>query len=207
MRNEVKKSLAVCFICLFLFCGVFFAAISFPSPMHIDKNTDTEILVPYGDDLPKNTEFILLFANCRYLIQFDFENSLTHLIPSNSTSFYETEKFINLKDEYTADVIDRFGGVELTINLIGEKYDNVPRNYTGNQITEVFYEEELCEFDKNNIKTETLYKIFGNISKLGFSKSDFEYIMSVAESNISYIDYYTVSPHLKTVLSQTDYFE
>ncbi len=91
---------------------------------------------------------------------------------------YEVDFTVKTDFELIAGIIDRVGGINL------EKDGQILR-YTGVQIIDMI----SVNYDAN-IKTQIISAVFTQISKNGFSKEDFVYIIENSDTNLTVPDCY-----------------
>ena len=86
---------------------------------------------------------------------------------------YSVDYSITLDYDVISGIIDRIGGIELETN--GELL-----RYTGIQVVDLIYTNK-----ENDIDRDIISAIFSSISKNGFSKSDFVYIIDSGNTDLT----------------------
>lgn len=139
--------------------------------------------VPY-ENLPDNTGIAFLLPDSSAVIVYlDFENSCINVINienydrNNNMYFgYTVDYVIETDYQLIGGIVDRVGGVNIGVN--GETL-----RYTGVQVIDL-----ISVNSDVNIKTQVITQIFKQISKIGFSKDDFIYIIENSKSNLTVVD-------------------
>lgn len=146
-----------------------------------EASVDTkDYTVPYST-APDNCGLLLCAPLERqWLIYLDFEDEQIMVlegfdIKSDSLEHlgYPIDYSIDADYEVIGEVIDRTGGVELSI-------DGATLRYTGVQVCDL-----LCSDNAEDIERQVLAAFFKNISKNGFSKSDFAYIIDNSDTDLT----------------------
>ena len=181
-KNAVKK--AVIIVCSGL---VFF----FGSYMYLEHNLNkgfekTDIkdyTVPYSQR-PENAGIAFLLPDGSALLAYlDFEKSCINVIniemfdSENSVYYGYTADFTVQTDyEFIGGIIDRVGGINI-------ENGNETLRYTGIQAVDL-----ISENTNSNIKNQIIGQIFEQISKNGFSKEDFLYIIENGTGSLTLTD-------------------
>ena len=177
--TALKTALAV-FLSFLLFFGVSWGYLETTLKKN-EASVDTkDYTVPY-QSTPDNCGILLQTPlERRWLIYLDFENEQLMILQASPLSSDATEHLgypidyhINADFELISGLIDRVGGVEL-------KIDGTTLRYTGVQVSDL-----LCSDDRNDVKKQVFSAFFENISKNGFSKGDFVYIIDNSETDLT----------------------
>lgn len=200
-KTVISNQMKLLIISFIIFCIVGVVSFSIPTSFPDSKVTDKTVKEPYY--IPDTSQFLLYFSDTKRIIEIDYENLCTHILDTDT----KCDKYINIPDQSLIKIIDRFGGVETSLPFILDGFDNLPRRYTGTQILEILSMQNLNKHEMNSFKTDIVLNILKNISILGFSNEDFQYIMNLTDSNISYIDFYDVSSYIADCFGNTDFFE
>lgn len=164
------------FIALFtvVLCSAFFFFVSlFYLNMHIEKNkdADAEVLSEPYSAVPTNSGLLFRFEDGKgCLVYLDFEGKSTVAMFCDGdvvrVGKYTADYTVDTDYYLFAGIIDRLGGIDL-------EYEGEMRRCTGMQAAEIL----SLSSDTRKTGTEILYAIFDKISKNGFSKDDFVYII------------------------------
>ena len=190
------------FFCLIWCIGAFI-----PPSVSETEEADINMQNIEYDRTTDSARFMLILEDTRRLIELDFKGEITHIFEPDSPHFEECEKRLEVGYSEFSKIIDRFGGVELSIPFICKGVDNLPRRYTGSQISAVLKSRDIPENDKNSLITDVIVNIFKNISVLGLWEEDFEYIINMSKSNISVVDYHNTVKYLQTAFAECDIYE
>lgn len=163
--------------------------------------------VPYSYEEPDDVCFMLSFLDAEWEIIIDFENRRTLAVTNTNEMFSLQEKYIDIPKTALGDIIDRIGGLDLTLTVTADGYDNQPRHYTGCQILNLFEVIDASAPETKSLKNQLVCAIFEKFSSLDFSNEDFCYIINNSNTNITYIDYFPVSAALNECFSVCRYFE
>ncbi len=203
MKEKIKQGAIYCGIPFLFFCAVLAATIlTAPTPPIIKEAQNDEV---YVSPSPAPVSFILKFVNIEVCIQLDFDLNCTHIYSPEDPILTETENYITVSDDAFAKIIDRFGGADIALPFIAQGFDNLERHYTGRQLYTLFTNPNISENNKYKLRILTLFELFNNISKTGLKGTDFQYIINMCNSNISYVKYYSVRNGLQEVFAHCDY--
>lgn len=139
--------------------------------------------VPYYESVPQNVSVLLTVLDSKTLFFLDFEKENMRVLSvgeEDGYTFYgySTDYYSECSLNTVSGIIDIIGGIELEIN--DEKL-----NYTGIQV------KEILEYNTDKtMETEILKKTIEKISKTGFSKEDFLYIIKNSNTNLTVPDCY-----------------
>lgn len=182
MKVLLKRAFVV-FACVVLFFGVSYAYLyfNFNKPATDTKRGTYD--VPYKR-LPENSGIVLVLpGSSAVMVYLDFKNTCIKLVDvpvfdENQTVYNGLPADFTIRIDYTfiEGMIDRVGGVEL-------EYDGKKMRYTGNQVVSLI--SQGCDAE---LRKQLFAKIFHQISKNDFSKSDFVYIIENGKGNLSIID-------------------
>ncbi len=181
----LKKLIKRAFI--IFFCGVLFFGVSY-AYLRINLNKVAKIeqkdyTVPY-EHIPDNAGIgLLLPDNSAVLVYLNFENSCINVVNidnydagNNLYYGYTVDYTVEMNYQLISGLVDRLGGVN--IQLGGETL-----RYTGVQVVDL-----ITGNKDNNIKSQIINEVFRQISKNGFSKENFVYIIQNAKTNLSLLD-------------------
>lgn len=139
--------------------------------------------VPYYEPIPQNVSVLLTVLDSKTLFFLDFEKENMRVLSvgeEDGYTFYgySADFYAECDLNTVSGIIDIIGGIELEIN--DEKL-----NYTGTQV------KEILEYNTDKtMETEILKKTIEKISKTGFSKEDFLYIIKNSNTNLTVPDCY-----------------
>lgn len=188
--NKKKSILKISFIVFACGLTVFFSAYIYLYANLKQKEQTAQAKkqdVPYSAEEPKNSGLLINFPdNSRLLVYLDFASQMifTSIIEDNSVpqkQYYGYTVNYNVNADYNliSAIIDRIGGIEL--NLDGKEL-----RYTGVQITDII----SSKTDISSLKRDIICAVFKKISKNGFSKDDFVYIIENSETDLTVPDCY-----------------
>ncbi len=171
--KEILKRILIILSSGLIFFGVAYGYLSYS----FKKSTaadQKEYSVPYRQ-IPQNTAVLVILPSGKCLsVVLDFQNME---IKVSDQAFDGDDYYsLTLSEAALAGIIDRIGGVNITID--GETY-----RYTGAQITECI--KGGCD---GELFTQIVTQIFTQISKNGFSKSDFVYLLEGVKTNLTVVD-------------------
>ena len=184
MRIFSKQSLRVFYITLyiiFIVTAVLYACITYP--VNDIKPAETkDYRVPYTPT-PANCGVLFRFPdNSACLLNMDFKNQKMNGLFFEKLNNDESADFAGYKNDYTvelnytaiAGIIDRVGGIELTLN-------NETLRYTGVQICEILSVTK----EKKDLNIAIFLQVLQKISENGFSKDDISYIIEYSNTTLS----------------------
>ena len=174
------KTAFVVFFCFLLFFGGSWAYLEMTLKSNESSVDTKDYTVPY-DSAPDNCGLLLEAPlESRWLIFLDFEKERIMILEASALKSDSTEHLgysvdyrIGADYELIAAVIDRVGGIELNI-------DGTHLRYTGVQVCDL-----LCSNDSKEIQKQVFLAFFENVSKNGFSKNDFAYIMDNSDTDLT----------------------
>ncbi len=203
MKEKIRQVALYCGVPFLVFCGVMAAALlTAPAPPIRAGVENNSVFV---SPTPAPASFILKFGGGEVCVQLDFDLNCTHIYSPDEPIMWETESYIDIPDSALAKIIDRFGGADIALPFIADGFDNLRRHYTGSQLCALLNKENISETNKYELRILIIFELFSNISKTGLKGSDFQYIINLCKSNISYIEYFEVRNHLQDVFSSCDY--
>ncbi len=181
-KNIFKRALII-FLCGALFFGAAYAYLDYNLNKQTAKADQKDYTVPYKN-IPDNAGIAFLLPDGSGVMAYlDFESSCINVVNienydrnNNMYYGYTVDYIIEADYQLIGGIVDRVGGVNIEIN--GETL-----RYTGVQVIDL-----LSVNQDKNVKPQIITQIFKQISKIGFSKDDFVYIMENSESNLSIID-------------------
>ncbi len=185
MKKRVKnrtalKTAFVVFFCFILFFGGSYAYL-WSSLKDTRQPADTkDYNVPYNS-VPDNCGILINAPlNQKWLIYLDFTDTVCTVISCNDIKRdakthlgYTVDYSITLDYDIISGIIDRIGGIEI-------ETDGELLRYTGIQVVDLIYTNE-----ENDIDRDIISAIFSAISKNGFSKSDFVYIIDSGNTDLT----------------------
>lgn len=174
------KTAFVVFFCFLLFFGCSWAYLEMTLKNNQSSVDTKDYTVPY-ESVPDNCGLLLVAPlDSRWLIYLDFEKERIMVleatgIKSDSTEYlgYSVDYRVSIDYDLIAEIIDRVGGLELNI-------DGATMRYTGVQVCDL-----LCASCSKDIKQHIFLTFFENISKYGFSKNDFAYVIDNSDTNLT----------------------
>ena len=131
---------------------------------------------------PQNSGVLFRFPDTDCFLYFDFKaEKITAKLTENANTLRVEDMPVNYT--VTGDfhlisgIVDRVGGIEL-------QTEEGALRHTGGQVTDL-----LASFpDDKTLKTDVLRAIFASVSKNGFSKSDFVYIIENSETDLPVVE-------------------
>lgn len=182
LKSVLKKAFII------ISCGVLFFGVSY-AYLHFNFNKNTTAVkrgtydVPYKR-LPENSGILLVLPQKSAVMAYlDFENSCIKLVDvpvfdEKQTNFngFPADFTVEINHALIEGVIDRVGGVELA-------YEGETMRYTGNQAVTL-----ISQGADSELRKQIFLKIFNQIAKNDFSRSDFVYIIENSKGNLSIVD-------------------
>ena len=89
---------------------------------------------------------------------------------------YTMDYIVEVDEQLIGGIVDRVGGVNVSVG--GQTY-----RYTGSQVDEL-----MKTVSSDSVKSQIISEIFKQISKNGFTRENFVYILQNAETNLTIID-------------------
>ena len=174
------KTAFVVFFCFLLFFGGSWAYLEMTLKSNESSVDTKDYTVPY-DSAPDNCGLLLEAPlESRWLIFLDFEKERIMILEasalkSDSTEYlgYSVDYRIDADYELIAEIIDRVGGLELNIN-------GTLLRYTGVQVCDL-----LCVNCSKDTKKQIFSTFFEKVSKNGFSKNDFAYVIDNSDTTLT----------------------
>lgn len=181
-KNLFKKAIVIVGSMLIFFFGAY-AYLNYNLNKQTAKTDQKDYTVPY-ENLPDNTGIVFsLPSGSAVMAYLDFENNCINVVniekydSSNNMYYGYIADFVVETDyQLIGGIIDRVGGVNIEIN--GETL-----RYTGVQVIDLI----SVKYDES-IKMQIISQIFEQISKIGFSKEDFVYIIENSNGNLTIVD-------------------
>ncbi len=196
MKNKFKyllNLLAVCFCVGIIFIGSGYLYLNRELTPTENKNPS----VPYYPESPENKGVMFEICGERVLFFLNFENSsLSVLFDDSETPLggklygYSVDYKVTGDYDLLAGIIDIAGGIEL------ETEKEVLR-YTGVQITDILSRET----EREELIRQIILVLTEKISKMGFQKKDFLYIIENSETNLTVPDCYYWSEYINKLCS------
>lgn len=170
------------FCCSALFLGVSYAYLRF-NLNETAKAQQENYTVPY-EYIPDNAGIAFLLPNSSaVLVYLNFENNCINVVnvenyDKNNDLYYgyTADYTVEVTTELLSGIVDRIGGVNI-------QKDEETLRYTGVQVAELISQNE-----DSSIKTQIISEVFRQISKNGFTKENFVYIIQNAKTNLSLLD-------------------
>lgn len=174
------KTAFVIFFSLVLFLGISWGYLEITLKKNEESVDTKDYTIPY-ESIPDNCGLLLQTPlESQWLIYLDFEDEQITVLEASriKSDFkeylgYSIDYRIDADYELIAGVIDRVGGIELNV-------DGTTLRYTGIQVCDL-----LCCNSYENIKRQVLSEFLYNISKKGFSKNDFAYIIDNSDTDLT----------------------
>lgn len=153
---------------------------------NLNRATQTErkdYTVPYKH-IPDNAGVgFLLPDSSAVLVYLNFENNCINVVniekydAANDLYYgYTVDYTVEVTYPFISGIVDRLGGINIRVN--GEVL-----RYTGVQVV------ELAKGNKDStIKSQIISEVFSQISKSGFSKENFVYIIQNTNTDLSLLD-------------------
>ena len=170
------------FCCGMMFFGVSYAYLRY-NLNKTAKAQQEEYNVPY-EYVPNNAGIgFLLPDGSAVLVYLNFENSCINVVKvenydkNNDVYYgYTVDYTVEVTTELLSGIVDRVGGVNLQV---GEE----TLRYTGVQVVQLVLENQ-----DSNIKSQIISELFRQISKNGFTRENFVYIIQNAKTDLSLLD-------------------
>ncbi len=198
MVRKIKGYLSaflICIICSVIFIGIGYLYIS-ASIKQTEKNAES---VPYYSREITNAGLLFQFADSKTLIYLDFgEKAVTFVdadnkeIKDNMCCGYPVDYIIGAEYDLLCGIIDRIGGIELTL-------DGKEHNYTGVQVKEILEKTAVT----SELKKSIAKAIFDKISFCSLSRSDFAYMIENSSTNLTVPDIFSWDKYIKETCSKT----
>ena len=149
--------------------------------------------VPYYQALPSNAGVLFVFGEKSILCYLDFEQKIMNVVSAENYNI-ENGKIAGYPIDFTVEadynliggIVDILGGINL------ETEDGV-FSFTGVQVKEML--ETMPLYQESNEKIAE--KIFYEISRIGFKREDFLYIIENSKTNLSVPDCYYWAEYMK----------
>lgn len=182
LKSVIKRAFIV------FFCGLLFFATAY-AYLHFNFNKNAvdvekkDYAVPYNNPPESKGIVFLLPDNSAVMTYMDFKNSCINIVSIENYDItndlyygYTSDFIITASYELIGGIIDRVGGINI-------EFGGEMRRYTGVQVIDSILNGSM-EFTKE----ELIIEIFSQISKNGFLKDDFIYLIENSQSNLSYVD-------------------
>ncbi len=145
--------------------------------------------VPYTDSLPDNMDITIIFSDeSKMLLSLDFKGNKIVLKEAES----QTEKYIKLNYNSSAEIIDSVGGIELSVN--GQ---NV--RCTGVQAMNMLSSDTI-------LRKDIITAFFSALKKTDLTKDKISAILNSADTNISAFDTYFWHYHTNSMVNNFIFF-
>ncbi len=179
-NRTVLKTAFVIFFCFILFFGGSYAYLWGSLNQNQQAADKKEYKVPYNS-IPVNCGILVNAPSDRkWLFYLDFTDTNCTVISCDDIKQdtkthlgYTVDYNVTLDYDTVSGIIDRIGGIEL-------EYEGERLRYTGIQAVDLLYMQ-----DSDDIARDIIIAIFGAISKNGFSKSDFVYIIDSGNTDLT----------------------
>ncbi|MBR6503121.1 MAG: hypothetical protein IKT42_06740 [Clostridia bacterium] len=181
--KKIIKRILISFMCGALFFGVVYGYLYYNLNKKIlnadEKNFETEYrYLPDSEGigflLPDSSAILVYLnfkENCINVVNievYDKNNDVYH--------GYTMDYTVEVDEQLIGGIVDRVGGVNVSVG--GETY-----RYTGSQV-----EELIKTVPNGSVKSQIISEIFKQISKNGFTRENFVYILQNAKTNLSILD-------------------
>lgn len=140
--------------------------------------------VPYAESLPENMDINIIFSDeSRMLLSLDFK--LNKIVLKETEN--QTEKYIKLNYNSSAEILDSIGGIELSV------YGQNVR-CTGVQAMNMLSSD-------SELKNDIISAFFSGLKKIDLTKDNISAILNSTDTNISAIDTYFWQYHINDMLN------
>lgn len=193
-KHSVLKTAFIVFSCgliifLIAYIYLYFNLKNNEQTAEVKKND-----VPYSATSPQNTGLLFKFPdNSGCMVYLDFSSQMIYATviddcKKKASEYYGYSVDFTVNSDYylISAIIDRIGGIEL--NITGEEL-----RYTGIQITDII----SSKTDIAEIRKEIIRSVFKEISKNGFSKDDFVYIIENSDTDLTVPDCFFWEDYIK----------
>lgn len=181
LKKLVKRAF-IMFSCGMLFFSVSYAYLRY----NINKVAEAQqkdYTVPY-EHVPDNAGIgFLLPDSSAVLVYLNFENGCINVVnienyDENNSQYYgyTVDYTIEVTAQLISGIVDRVGGINIQV-------DGKTLRYTGVQVVEL-----ISGNKESNIKSQIIREVFRQISKSGFSKENFVYIIQNTNTDLSLLD-------------------
>lgn len=182
LKSVIKR------IFISLACGSLFFCVVYGYLYHNLNKTVLDIgqkdySVPYRH-VPENKGIgFLLPDNSAVLVYLEFEKNCIDVINVENYD-KDNDLYYGYTMDYTVEVTERLiGGIVDNVGGVNVRIGEKTLRYTGVQV-----EQLIANTDDEKIKRQIISEIFRQISKNGFSKESFLYILQNAKTNLSITD-------------------
>ncbi len=199
-KHGFKKSFKLALIvslCTMIFCLSAYGYLKYKLQSNNNTADAKDYTVPYEYKPESKGILLTLPDSSALLLYFDFKSGSSYAVNIESPSLESTELYgypVDFKMEADYDliagIIDRVGGIELTV-------DNETYRWTGIQIKQL-----LAQSRTKISKKEIINTIFEAISKNGFTKSDFVYIIDNSNTNLTVPDCFYWDTQMREICSR-----
>ena len=194
--NSMKRKQIISVIATILCCMLLFSGISYAFLINKGETESTEkgkSNIPYYPETESRGILFTLPDESIMLLFLDFQNDCTRIIfPDNIKDKklllgrFSADYNIQIDYPVLEEIVDRVCGIIISKN-------NTSYRYTGVQICELLKENN----NDYSLKREIAEKTIEQISKNGFSKSDFLYIIENSNTDLTYTDCYNWDLYIK----------
>lgn len=140
--------------------------------------------VPYTDTVPENMDINIIFSDeSKMLLSLDFKGNKIVLKEVEK----QTEKYIKLNYNSSAEIIDSIGGIELSVN--GQNI-----RCTGVQSMNMLSSD-------SELKNDIIIAFFSSLKKIDLTKDKISAILNSSDTNISAFDTYFWQDHINSMLN------
>lgn len=199
MVKNVKKyfsAMMISLICAAMFIGIGYLYIS----ANIQQAESKKEKVPYASTKPENVGIMFDIVDSKSLIYLNFEEqSVTYLnaqdksIKDGFCCGYSVDYNISGDYDFLCALIDRIGGIELYYE------STVPMNFTGVQVVELF----SYTLEREKLRKDVILSIIEKISRVGFSRNDFSFIIQNSSTDLSVPECYYWNEYIKNMCSHS----
>lgn len=179
----------ICLVCSLIFIGIGYLYIS----ASLKETENKAEKVPYYTEKVDSVGVLFELEGNKSLIYLDFENSAVTYVNANEKKIsnnmccgYSVDYTVSADYSLIADIIDRLGGIEFSIE--GKRH-----NYMGVQVREIIEKTpDITPFRKQIAKA-----IFEKISLVSFSRNDFAFIIENSSTDLTVPDIFYWEKYIK----------
>lgn len=186
----LKRTL-IWFVCLSFFSGISYLY------LYNDKKEksveEKQESVPYYSN-QEDIKLLLSLPDGELLLDISFEEKQLNIYKNNFDSY---DYSIKTDETFIAGIIDRIGGLELTL-------ENETLRYTGIQIIQLIYGHNNTD---ESLKLSVLKTFFEKVAAVGLNRNDFIYIIENTKTDLNIPTCFNWHEYSKSVCSNTRIIE
>ena len=193
--QKYLSAVVISVICAVIFIGIGYLYISANIKQTEGKNES----VPYAVSTPENVGIMFEINDSKSLIYLDFEGQgISYLNADEKTvkdgfcCGYSVDYRVSADYEFLSGLIDRLGGIELYYE------STVPLNFTGVQVTDLLSHT----VEREDLRKDIILSIIEKISVVGFSRSDFSFIIENSSTELNIPECYYWNEYMKNMCSK-----